>query len=136
MAAPYFMPLVDIVIQRVSASQPVDADFRSPSSGGSKRYSTAITRQGMIKWEQFKYNNPTVSGNAELADGHITFRKDDIESDSLKRGDKVTSVDGRSVSIYLLDIAPVAHSNVHAAGSAITYRCPFTKDPHVLGAVQ
>lgn len=100
---PSLIHAVEVEIQRLDAETTMyDDDFREPTVQAQYKAAQTVTCQ--IHWVSFDKMNMDRGGDLKEYDGWLTFRKsdfEDIEGGLFKKSDKIISVDGESVELYI-----------------------------------
>jgi hypothetical protein len=104
------MPLPRLVHPQTVTVEPIsktatqwDGQAREPVAPIRRR--ATVTVQAQVHWARRQYERPGAPGVVEVSDGFLVFRRKDVEAASWTpaRGDRVATVSGAAVELYLLD---------------------------------
>lgn len=96
---------VEVTIHRVdrTATQ-FDPDFREPI-GDVKYEPTPVTLRAQVKYDRFEAQNMVPAGDAPLSSGYLLTDEDP----GINKGDKITSIAGIPVELYVTEKRPAVH---------------------------
>jgi hypothetical protein len=85
-----------------------DEDFREPS--GARDFSEPIVLTPQVATRDFKELRASMTGDEERQDGHLTFRKSDLDEAgiSLENGDRIVKMGDFDVDIMIDQVRPLA----------------------------
>lgn len=99
---------VTVEIERVQKDQVVwDDTFREPVSGDDVPYGEPEAIEAQVRFNTYERRDMTLAGETPMTTGHILYRRGEIPS--LKKGDRIKSVDGMPItSVYIVSVQPAA----------------------------
>jgi hypothetical protein len=102
---------VEIVVRKLSKDRTHwDPDFEEPI--GTKDRSEEVVLQGQVNLGKpgsaFERRSPSLTGDRAESDGHLVFRKADLDAAgvTLAKGDRVVRVAGEAVDFLLAEVRP------------------------------
>lgn len=116
-------PIPVIVEQRDLASPGVmNHDAREPVKQASR--AVAVELRAQVQWGEKDDPNPEEGGPRETSRGYLIFLRRDLAAAgvTLKRGDRVTSVGGLDVDLYLNGSEPCMHYHTGPQGELWQFR--------------
>lgn len=98
---------VDVTIYRIDrAATQFDPDFREPTTG--VQYELApVTVEAQVKYDRFEALNMVAGGDSPLTTGHLLIEREPLGG--LNKGDKITTIAGQPVELYITEKRPAAH---------------------------
>lgn len=125
--APFRLNLVEIVLRPLAKADTAwDPDFREPL--GAKATGKEVTLLGQVNLgsKQLRERDRTATGDREPSEGHLVFRRMDVEAAGIavKKGDRVVRVAGEPVDFVITEVRPESP----LAGKFLLVYAEFTHD--------
>lgn len=101
---PRLIQPVNIVIRRLDGvATNWDDVFKEPANGAPVTYKAAETIRAQVVFARFEDRNMTPGGDSPMTSGYLLYDREKVPQ--LKRGDKVESIGGSPVTVYITNDA-------------------------------
>ncbi len=114
MVFPILMNLVNIEISQLKILETfVDDDFREPISRKIRGSTILVKGQVNFGSKSFEERSITRTGDMEPTDGHLVFRKIDLDGlgVTIRKGDRVTKIAGLPTTLIVREVRPESPLN-------------------------